>query len=107
MNHVAAVSHQESRERSPFWSLSQVLSWSDSFSGNKVEGIGGLDFLAAPSCGLEAFGVPYRGCIGGDQMVDEGREAGERNGDLKLGTELVLGRWVWESWAIFPATLFL
>lgn len=29
-------------------------------------------------------------------MVDEGREAGERNGDLKLGTEFVLGRWVWE-----------
>jgi len=40
-------------------------------------------------------------------MVDEGREAGERNGDLKVGTELTLGRWVWESWAKFPATLFL
>jgi hypothetical protein len=32
------------------------------------------------------------GWIGGDQMVDEGRDAGERNGDLKVGTELVLGR---------------
>ena len=40
-------------------------------------------------------------------MVDEGREAGERNGDLKEGVEFVLGRLVWDSWAMFPATLFL
>jgi len=40
-------------------------------------------------------------------MVDEGREAGERNGDLKVGTEFDLGRWGWESCAKFPATLFL
>jgi hypothetical protein len=30
-------------------------------------------------------------------MVDEGREAGERKGLLKVGTEFTLGRWVWES----------
>jgi len=40
-------------------------------------------------------------------MVEEGREAGERNGDLKEGVEFVLGRWVWDSWVKFPATLFL
>jgi hypothetical protein len=56
--------------------------------------MGGLDFLITPSCDVEALGVPYRGCTGGDQMVEEGREAGERNGDLKLATEFVLGRWV-------------
>lgn len=39
--------------------------------------------------------------------MDEGREAGERKGDLKVGTELILGRLVWESWTKFPATLFL
>jgi len=40
-------------------------------------------------------------------MVEEGREAGERNGDLKVGTEFALGRWVWDSCPMFPATLFL
>jgi hypothetical protein len=40
-------------------------------------------------------------------MVDEGREAGERNGVLKEGVELVLGKLAWGSWPMFPATLFL